>query len=63
MNGRGKLGEFFFFSSCKPFQLCSGFRTDAEKSVYEKESLQKKKTEKKSKELAWSLAELLCLEY
>lgn len=42
---REKLGDFF--SSCKPFQLCSGFTTDAEKSEYEKESLHKKKSEKR----------------
>lgn len=45
VNERGKLGDFF--SSCKPFQLCSGFRTDTEKSVCEKESLHKKKSEKR----------------
>ncbi len=35
VNRRGKLGDFF--SSCKPFQLCSGFRTDTEKIVNVKE--------------------------
>ncbi|TRY84286.1 hypothetical protein DNTS_025412 [Danionella cerebrum] len=45
VNKRGKLGDFF--SSCKPFQLCSGFTTDAEESMYFKESLHKKKSEKR----------------